>query len=318
MSGGEIFLGLGDFGSLEVADFGRESLDTAGDHPEGREEGGVAIAGNDLGREGLWLQAESFGDIFLDIWRQVGEGSDGSGNFAGGDFGAGGQQPLVVALEFGVEAGEFQAKGHWLGMDAVRAADHDRVLEFVGAAVENCQQNLDIVEQNIRRLGQLHGKTSVQYIRTGHALVEVARLRPDMFGEVGQEGDDIVAGLLFDLVDAHRIENQFRGEIGAGANHFRHFGGDEAKLGHLFGGENFDLEPDAEAIFGLPQGGHFGATITKKHGNLCRTRVESSHSIVPPPQGYQSKLVPTAKISFIGITPTKLNCKHIKNKKTKD
>jgi hypothetical protein len=54
--------------------------------------------------------------------------ADGAADGAGGDFRAGGDQALAVAGEFGVVAGEFQAKAGRLGMDAVAAADGERVL----------------------------------------------------------------------------------------------------------------------------------------------------------------------------------------------
>ena len=36
--------------------------------------------------------------------------------------------------------------------------------------------------------------------------MDEARLGPDMLGEVGEEGDDVVLGLALDLVDARDLE----------------------------------------------------------------------------------------------------------------
>ncbi len=52
---------------------------------------------------------------------------------AGGDFRPRRDQPRAVAGEFGVMAGELQAEAGRLGMDAVAAADGQRVLVLEGA-----------------------------------------------------------------------------------------------------------------------------------------------------------------------------------------
>jgi hypothetical protein len=59
----------------------------------------------------------------------VGEGADGAGDGAGGDLELRHRQPLLGALELRVVAGQLQAEGGRLGMDAVAAADAGR--EFV-------------------------------------------------------------------------------------------------------------------------------------------------------------------------------------------
>ena len=49
LAGVEELLGFAHFAALEVADFGGQALDAAGDDGQGAEEGGVAVAGDDLG-----------------------------------------------------------------------------------------------------------------------------------------------------------------------------------------------------------------------------------------------------------------------------
>jgi hypothetical protein len=77
---------------------------------------------------GSALQAHGLGDMFFDARVDVGEGADRAGDGAGGDFGSRGQQARAAAVEFGIGLGHLQAEGDRLGVDAVAAADADRVL----------------------------------------------------------------------------------------------------------------------------------------------------------------------------------------------
>ena len=74
--------------------------------------------------------------MFFDLRIDIGEGADRSGDGAGGDFLACGDQPLAVALELGIGLGQFQAEGHRLAMDAVAAAAGRRELVLVGALLD--------------------------------------------------------------------------------------------------------------------------------------------------------------------------------------
>ncbi len=55
LPGREIFLGLAQFGALQMADLGRQPLDAGGDQGQGHEELGVAVARDHLGRDRLGL-----------------------------------------------------------------------------------------------------------------------------------------------------------------------------------------------------------------------------------------------------------------------
>ena len=58
----------------------------------------------------------------------MGEGADRAGDGAGGDLLAGAHQPLAGAGELGIGDSELEPEGGRLGMDAVAAADRQRVL----------------------------------------------------------------------------------------------------------------------------------------------------------------------------------------------
>ena len=102
-------------------------------------------------------------------------------------------------------AGQLEAEGRGLGMDAVAAADAQGVLVLAGAALERGQQAVQVPQQQVGCLRHLYGQASIQDIRGGHAEMNEPRLRPDMFGQAGQEGDDVVLDLPFDHRDARKI-----------------------------------------------------------------------------------------------------------------
>ena len=92
-------------------------------------------------------------------------------------------------------------------------------------------------------------------------MQEAGRLT-DMFGDIGQERDDVVFHFPFDLVDPVHFERGLLADGGRGA--FR----DDAEIFHGFGGEGLDFEPDTEAGFRGPDGRHFGTGITGDHARI--------------------------------------------------
>ena len=115
-------------------------------------------------------------------------------------------QALAATAEFGIGLRQFDAEGRRLGMDAMAAADADGVLVLEGAALEGGQQAIDIGDEQVGGAGELDVEAGVEHVRGGHALMHEAGFRPDDFGEMREEGDHIVLGDGFDLVDAGDIE----------------------------------------------------------------------------------------------------------------
>src|SRR6185436_18857383 len=62
---GKELLDLEHFGALQVAYFGRETLDRTGDYGQSGETGGVPVAGDDLGRNEFDGEAHGLGDMRL-------------------------------------------------------------------------------------------------------------------------------------------------------------------------------------------------------------------------------------------------------------
>ena len=219
----------------------------------------MPVARDDLGRDRLDLQPQLVGDVLFDIGIDVGEGADGAGNGAGGDLRPCRHQPLAVAGEGGVVARQLEAEGRRLGMDAVAAADGRRVLVLDRAALQGGQQRVEIGQQQVGRLGHLDGQRRVEHVRRGHALVDEAGVRTDIFGQVGQEGDDVVLGLALDLIDPVDVELALLPDgLGGGAR-------DHSQFGLGIAGMGLDLEPDAELVFRFPDTGHFRAAIARNH-----------------------------------------------------
>ena len=95
--------------------------------------------------------------------------------------------------------------------------------------------------------------------------MDEARIRPDEFGEMGQEGDDVMLGDALDFVDAVHVEGDV---AGLGPDVFRALLGDHADFGEGVAGVGLDLEPDLEPRLRLPDGDHFGTGIARDHGEL--------------------------------------------------
>ena len=91
-------------------------------------------------------------------------------------------------------------------MDAVAAADGDRVLVLEGAALQRGEQRVDVGEQEVGGAGELHGR---QVSSTSDEVMPWWTKRasaPTMLGQMGEEGDDVVLGHALDLVDAGDVE----------------------------------------------------------------------------------------------------------------
>ena len=103
-------------------------------------------------------------------------------------------------------SGELEAERRRLCVDAVAAPDGRREFVLERAPLQHREQRVEIREQEVRRLLQLHRKAGVEHVARGHPLVDKAGVGADMLGEVGQEGDHVVTRLALDLVDARDLE----------------------------------------------------------------------------------------------------------------
>ena len=200
----EKFLRLQHFGALQMADFGRQPLDRGGDDAERGEIHGVAIARDDLGRDRLDAEPHFLRHMGFDPRIDLREGADRARNRGGRDLVLRRRQAFPGAGKFGIGVGELEPERRRLGVDAVRAADGRRVFVFLRARLQRRLEPLHVGDEQIGRAHELHVQAGVEHVGGGHALMHEARLRPDDFRQVREEGDDIVLGLALDLVDARR------------------------------------------------------------------------------------------------------------------
>ena len=242
LTGREVFLGLAHLAALQVADFDGEALDRAGDDTERGEEHGVAVARDDLRRDWLDRKTQLVGNMCLDTRVDVGEGADGARDRAGRDAAPRRLEPFAVARELGIGLGQFQPEGGRLGMDAVAAANAQRVLVLEGAPFQRLEERIDVIEQQARRTVELNRETGVEHVGRRHALMDEARLVADMLGEIGQEGDDVVLGLALDFLDARDVDVVER-RLAALPDGPRGLGWHDAEFSECVQGMRLDLVP---------------------------------------------------------------------------
>ena len=121
---------------ISVANFSR----LAAIERERRHHLGVAVALQDLRGDRRRQQPQLRADRLLDLRRQVREGAHRARELAEGDRGPGAVEPRELALQLGVPERQLQAERHRLGVDAVRAPDHRRVLVAEGALANRVHQ----------------------------------------------------------------------------------------------------------------------------------------------------------------------------------
>src|SRR5215469_7718030 len=167
-------------------------------------------------------------------------------------------------------SGELQPERRRLRVDAVAAPHGWRVFVLESAPLQPREQRIQIRQQNVRGLFQLHRKASVEHITRRHALVHEACLGADMLGEVSQERDHVMAGLaldLVDLVDLERAALPYRTRSALRNN-------PERRL--RIAGMRFDLKPNPVAVLRRPDPRHLGPAIARDHPSQPNDRSAAS------------------------------------------
>ena len=131
----------------------------------------------------------------------MGEGPHRPGNFPNGNGLPGLFQPALITLALVKPDGQFQTEGDGLGMDPVGTADHHRFFMAEGLFPDRFLQGLQVVQQNIGGFFQQDGHGGVQHIGRGQSQMDVPTGRAHVFSHIGQEGDHVVLGDLFQFID---------------------------------------------------------------------------------------------------------------------
>ena len=204
---GERLLDLADLGLLQAADLERELLERRAGDGQRRQQLGVPIALNHLRRDRRRLEPEPPADVGFDRRRQVRERADRARQLADADDRlARARTRSTSRAELRVPERQLQAERHRLGVHAVRAADHRRAAMLERAIADRLGQRVEILQDDVARLAHLQRLRGVDDVRRGQAEVQPARRRPDVLGDRGREGDDVVLGGLLDFLDAGDVE----------------------------------------------------------------------------------------------------------------
>ena len=86
-------------------------------------------------------------------------------------------------------------------MNAVRASDLRRALEFKRAALQHLHQRVDFFQQDVGGVAQQQRVGRVDDVGRRQTVVNEAARFTDRFREVGRKRDDVVIRRLLDLVD---------------------------------------------------------------------------------------------------------------------
>ena len=121
------------------------------------------------------------------------------------------------------------------------------------------QQHVQVGQQLVGSLHHLHGKAGIQYVGRGHALVDKTRLRADIFGNRGKEGNHVMLDLCLYGIDPGDVE------VSLFTDNRYNFLGDHTQFSLGLTGQSFNFQPDAETVFRFPDVCHFRSGITRDH-----------------------------------------------------
>ena len=171
----------------------------------------------------------------LDRRIEVRERAHRAGELADPNF-ARAADALDVARQLGVPERQLQTEGHRLGVDAVRAADHRRVLVLAArvltaspSAGEACR-----IRSHASRIcsASAVSTTSEEVRPKCSQRADGQHSRPR-----GREGDHVVLGDLFNLIDAGDVEGAPVPQFACGLLR------NDAGVGHRLGGGKLHLQP---------------------------------------------------------------------------
>ena len=251
---------------------------------------GVAVARDHLRRDRLGAEAEGAGDVLLDPRIDIGEGADGAGDGRGRDLLARGMEAAAGAGELGIGIGELDAEGRRLGMDAVAAADRDRVLVLVGAPLA------------APRAGASTSAIRRSAARTSWRLKQVSRTSDEVrpWWMKRASGPTISARwvrkamtscLTSRSISSMRATSKiaflpfFQTVFGGGLRH-------DADLGHGVERMRLDLEPDAEAGLRRPDRRHFGSGVARDHRHLVKAVGVTAERVLTARKRRRSRVPP--------------------------
>ena len=262
----------------------------------------MVVTGDDLRGQRVMNEAEVLADVLLDEWVDAGIGTHSTRDGAKGDVLARVDETVEIALELPGPGAELHAEGHGLGVNAVGAAGAEGVALLEGTTLADLAKLADVLNDEVAGLGELVAKGGVAKVGAGHAIVNptaglgsVSRdVGVDVLLHVGEEGDDVVAGDLLDLVNLGLLK------VGVVADPGGLVLGDAnlTKLGLGLASEDLDLLPDGVLVLEREDVAHLRTGITVDHAAPPRVWPASRHAtnlhnyLILPREGH---MPPTAQ-----------------------
>ena len=159
-------------------------------------------------------------------------------------------------------------------MDAVCAPDAGRVTELVRTAAQHLAERAQIVEDDGGGIAHHDAVCRILDIARSQPLVDVLRILADVLLEVRKEGDDVVIGGLFNLVDARDIELRILFNV------LHSSGGDLAQLRHRLARGNLYVQDGLPLVLDRPEMSHLWSRIAFYH-LLPPAHVHERHKTTP-------------------------------------
>ena len=178
---GEAFFGFQHFGALQMAQLGGQALHPAGNEGQGGKKGGMAVALDDLGGDGVHAKAKDAHGNDFDLGIEMGVAAHGPGDLAHPDAVQGRDKAFAVAGKFSVKRGHLHAEAERFGVDAVGAPDHELPFEPHGQIFDNGQQLIQIGHDYVAGPAEQQGVGGVDDVGGGAAQVNKPGGRADAF-----------------------------------------------------------------------------------------------------------------------------------------
>ena len=256
----ERLLDLADLGAREVPDLGREAVDRGGDDRERREQLGVAVALEDLGRARRRLEAEPLAGDALDLGIRGGIGSDGARQLADAQSLDRAAEALAVAVDAERPARQLEPEGRRLGVDPVRAPHADRLAVLLRAGDDGAEGAIETLEQVGAGVLDRERERRVEDVRGGEPVVEEATVRAEPLGDRVDERRHVVVRLELDL--GHPLRRRHDRAL---ADRLHGLDGNDADLGPAVQGGQLDVQPAPQLLAVRPDVAHGRAGVAGDH-----------------------------------------------------
>ena len=261
LAGVEELLRLAHLAALQVPHLGRQPLDARWrSTPSVQKNAAWRSRGITWVETGSTARPEPRGDMRLHARIDMGEGADRAAEMAQAAISARARsQPGAVAGELGVVAGELEAEAGRLGMDAVAAADGERVLVLERAPLQRRQH----ARRGRPAAGRPPASSCTERQVSSTSLLVMPRWTKRLSGPIAsasQVRKAITSCRVSRSIASMRSRSAARDAASVAPPRSRMAAaallGDAAERGHRLGGQGLDLEPDAEAVLRRPDGGH--------------------------------------------------------------